>query len=43
MRMRKKKNGEARMLACADYFIQEKPYDKKDIMIEIGCGKGVFQ
>ncbi len=42
MRMRKKKNGEARLIACADYFIQEKPYNKKDIMIEIGCGKGGF-
>lgn len=42
MRMRKKKNGQARMDACADYFINEKPYDKKDIMIEIGCGKGGF-
>lgn len=42
MRMRKKKNGEARMLACADYFINEKPYAKTDIMIEIGCGKGGF-
>ncbi len=42
MRMRKKKNGQARMLACADYFITEKPYDKRGIMIEIGCGKGGF-
>ncbi len=42
MRMRKKKNGQARMDACADYFINEKPYQKKNIMIEIGCGKGGF-
>ena len=42
MRMRKKKNGEARMLNCGDYFITEKPYEKKDLMIEIGCGKGGF-
>ena len=42
MRMRKKKNGEARMLNCGDYFITEKPYSKKDLMIEIGCGKGGF-
>ena len=42
MRMRKKKNGEARMQSCSEYFINEKPYEKKDIMIEIGCGKGGF-
>ncbi len=42
MRMRKKKNGAARTLACAEYFITEKPYEKKDIIIEIGCGKGSF-
>lgn len=42
MRMRKKKNGAARALACAEYFITEKPYEKNDIMIEIGCGKGSF-
>lgn len=42
MRMRKKKNSETRMKNCSDYFINEKPYDKKNIMIEIGCGKGGF-
>ena len=42
MRMRKKKNGDQRREACADYFIQEKPYDKTGIMLEIGCGKGGF-
>lgn len=42
MRMRKKKNGEARMQNCSDYMINEKPYNEKDIMIEIGCGKGGF-
>ena len=52
MRMRKKKNGEARMLACADYRI-ENPSDYKgkwkseiaegkDLYLEIGCGKGTF-
>ena len=42
MRMRRKKNGDLRRQACADYFIQEKPYDKSGIMLEIGCGKGGF-
>ena len=42
MRMRKKKNGQARMLNCSDYMINEKPYNGTDIMIEIGCGKGGF-
>lgn len=42
MRMRKKKNGQARMQSCSDYFINEKPYDKTGIMLEIGCGKGGF-
>lgn len=42
MRMRKKKNGDQRREACADYFIQEKPYDKSGRMLEIGCGKGGF-
>ena len=42
MRMRRKKNGDQRREACADYFIQEKPYDKSGIMLEIGCGKGGF-
>ena len=32
MRMRKKKNGDQRREACADYFIQEKPYDKSGTM-----------
>ena len=52
MRMRKKKNGEKRMLACADYKIdnpqdfkgvwKEKVSDGKDLYLEIGCGKGTF-
>ena len=52
MRMRKKKNGEARMLACADYRIDNPEAlkgswrtlcpDSKGIYLEIGCGKGTF-
>ncbi len=42
MRMRKKKNGEARMQSCADYLLNEKPCKLKEVMIEIGCGKGGF-
>lgn len=45
MRMRKKKNGVARLDACSDYlvtshedlFIKNRPLD-----LEIGCGKGLF-
>ena len=42
MRMRKKKNGEARMQSCTDYLLNEKPCKLKEVMIEIGCGKGGF-
>ncbi len=42
MRMRKKKNGDARRLACAEYFINEKPCSASGVMLEIGCGKGGF-
>ncbi len=42
MRMRKKKNGKARMENCLDYMITEKPYEKTGFMLEIGCGKGGF-
>lgn len=42
MRMRKKKNGEARMQNCAEYLLNEKPCSLKNVMIEIGCGKGGF-
>ena len=42
MRMRKKKNGEARMQSCAEYLLYEKPCKLKNVMIEIGCGKGGF-
>ena len=52
MRMRKKKNADKRMLACADYKI-DNPCDYKgkwkqevsggkDLFLEIGCGKGTF-
>ncbi len=47
MRMRKKKNGEARVAACADYLIQT-PDDldacrnRFPVELEIGCGKGNF-
>ena len=52
MRMRKKKNADKRMLACADYKI-DNPQDYKgnwkkdiaggkDLYLEIGCGKGTF-
>lgn len=50
--MRKKKNGEARMLACADYKIENPENlkgrwrtlcpDSDGIYLEIGCGKGTF-
>lgn len=47
MRMRKKKNGEARVAACADYLIQIPEdlsvyRDRFPIELEIGCGKGNF-
>ncbi len=52
MRMRKKKNGEARMNACAEYKIdnptefkglwKQKMSDGKTLCLEIGCGKGTF-
>ena len=52
MRMRKKKNADKRMSACADYKIDNpKDYkgiwkkdvaDGKDLYLEIGCGKGTF-
>lgn len=52
MRMRKKKNGEARMNACAEYKV-ENPASlrgkwketfnvKGEMYLEIGCGKGTF-
>lgn len=51
MRMRKKKNGEARLAACADWQLHsaEELADFRDankekfpIYLEIGCGKGGF-
>ncbi len=47
MRMRKKKNGAARMAACADWLLTS-PEDLKALpsgapyYLEIGCGKGGF-
>lgn len=52
MRMRKKKNGDARRKACEDISIlnpqdfkgkwKEKVSDGREIYLEIGCGKGTF-
>ncbi|MBQ8409889.1 MAG: tRNA (guanosine(46)-N7)-methyltransferase TrmB [Clostridia bacterium] len=53
MRMRKKKHGEERILACAELLIQDPTVLKDDAMaafadksrklcLEIGCGKGTF-
>ena len=46
MRMRKKKNGEARINACADYLIRTPDDEGFRSMLpaelEIGCGKGRF-
>ncbi|MBE6619667.1 MAG: tRNA (guanosine(46)-N7)-methyltransferase TrmB [Ruminococcaceae bacterium] len=47
MRMRKKKNSEARLEACADLIISspeemESYRDKFPVYLEIGCGKGGF-
>ncbi len=49
MRMRKKKNGEKRIAACADYLVSE-PINsfselfgnEREVHVEIGCGKGNF-
>ena len=49
MRMRKKKNGEKRIAACADYLVTE-PISSfaelfgngREVHVEIGCGKGNF-
>ena len=47
MRMRKKKNGEARFDACSEYVIAnreelERYTDRLPCELEIGCGKGGF-
>ena len=43
MRMRKKKNFDARLEACEDLIINS-PEDikRKPVHLEIGCGKGRF-
>lgn len=45
MRMRKKKNGAARLDACSDYLVTS-PEDtlvkNRPLDLEIGCGKGLF-
>ena len=43
MRMRKKKNADTRMQACADFLNwQEMFAEGKPVHLEIGCGKGDF-
>jgi len=43
MRMRKKKHGAERMLACAEYIINGKEdISETPVVLEIGCGKGKF-
>ena len=49
MRMRKKKNGEARIAACSEYLISEPVAsfselfgNEREVHVEIGCGKGNF-
>lgn len=54
MRMRKKKNGEARLAACAHLLCEKKAYgehaassvfgrdEARPLALEIGCGKGAF-
>ena len=54
MRMRKKKNGEARLAACAHLLCEKKTYgaqaaasvfdrsETRPLALEIGCGKGAF-
>ena len=47
MRMRKKKNGEARVAACGDYLIKSPEEtasyrERFPVELEIGCGKGNF-
>ena len=49
MRMRKKKNGEKRIAACADYLVSEPISsfsglfgNEREVHVEIGCGKGNF-
>ena len=42
MRMRKKKNGEKRLLACGDFLITVPDLTNGTIWLEIGAGKGGF-
>ena len=49
MRMRKKKNGEKRIAACAEYLVTEPIAsfsdlfgNEREVHVEIGCGKGNF-
>ncbi len=49
MRVRKKKHGEERLLACSDYFLPKDIENLNTVFgnanpvhIEIGCGKGTF-
>ena len=43
MRMRKKKHGAERILACSEYFVPEGTViTESPIELEIGCGKGSF-
>ena len=49
MRMRRKKHGRERLLACGDILLPEGPADVREIFgndhpayLEIGCGKGDF-
>ncbi len=43
MRMRKKKHGTERILACSEFFIKNRSeIEKFPIELEIGCGKGAF-
>ncbi len=49
MRMRKKKNGEKRIAACAAYLVSEPITsfaelfgNEREVHVEIGCGKGNF-
>lgn len=49
MRVRKKKHGEERLLACSEYFLPHDIENLKEVFknenpihVEIGCGKGTF-
>ena len=42
MRMRKKKNTDERIQACAGYMYRNGVSERKNLHLEIGCGKGNF-